>query len=196
MLIITHCADTAYDHNVTADDIDMWHRCAKTVSKTHTIFLGKRMSKERVKKLNIILPSGKTCPALFLNGNGWSRSGYSDFIDRDGVLHNMNPYDFDGIVDTWEITFGASGVNNNALHICLAGGRPNKNIKPDSNGFYKPYQIYTPQMLDKYEAHLRMLIQMFGNKIEAITGHYEYSDYKTCPNFDVKKFCNDRGIKF
>ena len=110
-------------------------------------------------------------------GRGWDRLGYSDMIHINGGLENLTPYDEDDFVTAHEMTWGASGINSVSRHIVVVGGRSKDNKSPMFN-FMTKEQIRT--LLDYCHKFIKL------HPTCTIAGHYHFSDYKTCPNFDVE----------
>lgn len=99
---------------------------------------------------------------------GWEGVGYHKIIESDGKV-------VDGRPEYWKGAH-ARGFNDKSLGVCLIG----KN-KFSSNQF-KSLKTLLFEWKKKY-------------KYIKIIGHYEISDTnKTCPNFDVKKWCNNNGL--
>lgn len=181
--LVVHCTDTPSTRNVSPDDIFIWHLAPlQNADGTFTFMKNMKMSKVELAKQTIKLPSGKIIEAASVRGRGWSKPGYSDLIDRLGKLINLVPYDNDEVIDSNEITNGASGYNSNSRHIVLAGGWPgNKPVE----GIYKPEELYVPEQLAtlmNYFSHQKQIMSTVK-----IIGHNEISK-KTCPNFDVEIF--------
>ena len=101
-------------------------------------------------------------------GFGWHGIGYHRVINRDGNVENARP-------DYWQ---GAHvyGHNEISLGVCLIGR-----------------QNFTEAQFDALETVLRQWQKIHVNAV--ICGHrdFDYTD-KTCPNFDVAAWCNERGI--
>lgn len=118
-------------------------------------------------------------------GRGWKRLGYSDIIHLDGTKENLTPYDEDEYVTNSEMTWGAAGINSKSRHLVVVGGRTkdNKHIQFD---FAKPSQIET--LLKE----CRSFIHHHPNA--KIAGHYHFSEYKTCPNFDIEGLLLSNGF--
>lgn len=181
--LVIHTTDTPYDREVTPDDIYLWHMGAKYNGDGTYNYLGHKINKSQIENLYLPLPSGKRVKVLSTNGRGWSQVGYSDMIDRKGNLINLVPYSFDDVIDSFEVTNGASGYNSNSRHIVLAGGW-SKDGKTKS-GIFEPEEIYTKEQIDALKKYIRIQREMVPSV--KIIGHNEISQ-KTCPNFDVQKF--------
>lgn len=115
-------------------------------------------------------------------GNGWKQVGYEIVIRRDGTIERLVEDNGDDVVDSWEVTNGAAGVNSISSHICLIGGR-------DVNG--KPNLEMTLEQHDSLVGVIKdKLIQQPSLKI---AGHYHFSN-KTCPNFNVEDWCEKMRV--
>ncbi len=103
-------------------------------------------------------------------GNGWSKPGYNDVIERDGNVVNLIPYNENPIVDPWEIANGVRGINGRARHRCLIGRN---------------------QFTEAQFAALRNLLIMDVTYHPAIKigGHGQFDPQKfKCPGFDVQEW--------
>lgn len=118
-------------------------------------------------------------------GRGWDRLGYADMIHRDGVLENLTPYDEDDLVESNEITWGATGVNSVSRHIALEGG---KSYNPD--GSFEP--MFTPMQAITLIKYVKDFLKQ--HPTAKIAGHYDFAN-KACPNFHVRKFLLDHRVK-
>lgn len=110
---------------------------------------------------------------------GWSRLGYSDLIHRDGSIENLTPYDNDHIVQSHEMTWGAAGVNSISRHVCLEGGRNDKN----ESGVYLFDDIFTDAQFTTLIGYVNQFLK--DQPQAKVSGHNKFSDTKTCPNFNV-----------
>ncbi len=101
-------------------------------------------------------------------GFGWHGVGYHRIICRDGSVQNGRP-------DFW-IGAHVKGFNEVSLGVCLIG----------RNNF-------TSAQFDSLENLLREWKNDYPAAV--ICGHcdFDYTD-KTCPNFDVAKWCQKRGL--
>lgn len=194
--LVIHTADVPYDRVVTPDDIFMWHLGALQNSDGTYTFLSKKYNKSMLEKEILVLPSGKKIVASKTNGRGWSKPGYADMINQKGEVINLVPYDFDDVIDSTEVTNGASGYNSNSRHVVLVGGWSKdgkiKNGKKSNGTYMKAEELYTPEALKTLEAYIRMQLEIVPTL--KIMGHNECAS-KTCPNFDVKIFLKERGLK-
>jgi N-acetyl-anhydromuramyl-L-alanine amidase AmpD len=101
-----------------------------------------------------------------MNENGWSDIGYHYVIRRNGAIENGRP----------EAVVGAhtSGHNSNSIGICMVGGKAHNNWHVSNYTAAQWVSLYklVTALIEKYPG-----VDVYG--------HYEYSDTKTCPNFDV-----------
>ncbi len=118
-------------------------------------------------------------------GRGWRRPGYSDMIYLDGSLVNIIPFNQDDVVDPWEISNGARGINGVSRHVVYAGGLEKAGKKAKDTRTKE--QLYT------LEAYVRfMLLRHPGIQI---LGHNQAPGAnKACPSFDVPKWLKSLGI--
>ena len=110
-------------------------------------------------------------------GRGWDRLGYSDIIHINGGLENLTPYNEDDFITSHEMTWGAAGVNSVSRHIVVVGGRTKDNKRT-------MFDFMTKEQLHALLNYCRQFIDMHPNC--TIAGHYYFSKFKTCPNFDVE----------
>lgn len=189
--LIVHCSDTPFGRVVTPEDIFYWHVFpCKNSNGTYT-YKGKTYQKLMSIPNDSYLINGKK---LFVrdhpNGRGWSVTGYADLIQIDGELKNMNPYNFDNIVEQWEVTNGAAGVNSISRHVCLAGG--GSMLDPKRKSAIMPIEeVFNTKQIETLISYIRMQRELVPNI--NIIGHNNVSS-KTCPNFDVKKFLIDYKV--
>ena len=187
--LVIHTTDTPYDREITPDDIYMWHLGPKNNNDGTYTYLGRKVTKAEIENIWMILPSGKKVKAINTPGRGWKQVGYSDMLNRKGELINLVPYNFDDVVDSFEITNGATGYNSNSRHIVLAGGWSKdgkvKNGKNPDGSYMQPEELYTQEQISQLIQYLKAQREIVPS-IE-IVGHNNLSQ-KTCPNFDVKIF--------
>jgi len=116
-------------------------------------------------------------------GRGWKQVGYSEVIHLDGKIEKLVKYNDDNIVDVWEVTNGASGINSKSRHIVYVGGC-------DKNG--KPKDTRTEEQKKTLEMYVKAhtLLQPQWK----IAGHYHFAN-KACPSFDVEKWLKSINIQ-
>lgn len=120
-----------------------------------------------------------------LGGRGWNRVGYSDMIYLDGSLHNLVPYNMDDVVDLWEISNGAKGINGFSRHVMYVGGM-------DKNG-KKPKDTRTSEQIAALDTYVKFTILRHPGI--QVLGHYQAPGAnKACPSFDVPSWLREIGI--
>tara|TARA_B100001059_G_C17401244_1_gene363882 strand:+ start:71 stop:478 length:408 start_codon:yes stop_codon:yes gene_type:complete len=99
---------------------------------------------------------------------GWDGIGYHKVILRDGVIENGRP----------EFWIGAhvKGKNSSSLGVCLIG---RENFTND--------QFFSLEKIINIWKEKYFNVEIMGHRDVVKTS-------KTCPNFDVKKWCLNRGI--
>lgn len=117
-------------------------------------------------------------------GRGWRQVGYTDLIHLDGTVERLVQNNEDAKVDSWEITNGATGINNVSRHIVYAGGlsKDGKTAK----------DTRTPEQMKTLENYVRDFHRRFP--FVEIKGHGEFDKNKECPSFDVQKWLKNIGI--
>lgn len=197
--LVIHTSDSPMGREVTPDEIFRWHLGAKKNSDGTYTFMSKKYTFDQLKNLYLTLPSGKKIQASLTNGRGWKQVGYSDLIQRSGKLINLVPYTFDDVVNSYEVTNGASGYNSVSRHVVLAGGWVTmhdgtviKNGQDPATGtYFKAEQVYTNEQIDTLLMYIDMQIRMVPSLI--IVGHNKLAK-KTCPNFNVDVFLKEHGL--
>lgn len=190
--LVVHCSATPYGRIVTPDDLTFWHIFpCKNSNGTYT-YLGRVYSSVAALPNDAYNINGRVLRIKDYpnNGRGWSVHGYSDFIDLEGTLHNIVPYDFDSMVDNWEITNGVAGINSIARHVCLAGGGSKIDSKRQS--VIMPItEVFNDKQIATLIKYLRFQRELLPNV--NIAGHNEFAA-KSCPNFNVKQFLKDYKV--
>jgi len=98
---------------------------------------------------------------------GFSEIGYHFVIKRDGTTERGR--------DIEKIGAHCKEQNNDSIGICVIGGKSEMGTPEDNFAFR---QIVATRNLITY---LRLIFP----EIKEISPHSEYSNYKTCPNFDI-----------
>jgi len=117
-------------------------------------------------------------------GRGWKQVGYADMIHLDGRVENLVPYNNDDIVDVWEITNGASGINSISRHVVYVGG-------VDANDVKKARDTRTWLQELAMIKYVKETIARHPNI--KVAGHNQFAK-KACPSFDVPKWLSAIGI--
>lgn len=120
---------------------------------------------------------------------GWKKPGYRDFVTIDGGLHNLVPYNQDDKIDNWEISNGARGYNDQAIHICYAGG--SSSSKESWMKHYPPKDTRTNEQLETLELYVKYHTMVHPDI--KWCGHNQLSN-KACPSFDVAAWLRAIGI--
>lgn len=180
-----HCSATPPVMKVTRGMLEEWHLAPRDLPDGRVRYNGKTY--ENRDELPEVLINGK--PIRELSGRGWRKVGYSDMIHRAGNIENLTSYDEDDQVESWEITNGAAGFNSVCRHICLIGGL-DENMKSKIFDFF---EIFT-------DGQFTSLISYCNNFLKQhpeckIIGHYDLTDKKTCPNFNVPEVLTVGGIE-
>lgn len=128
-----------------------------------------------------------------MGGRGWKRVGYSDIVYIDGSLINMTPYNYDNKVDPWEITNGAKGMNSRSRHMVYVGGLVPDPEAPEDDDEAAYMAADTRNEFQKYTMEIYYKYMILRHPQILIAGHYDFS-YKSCPSFNVAKFCREIGI--
>lgn len=120
---------------------------------------------------------------LSLGGRGWSQVGYTDMIHLDGRIERLVDNNEDELVDPWEVTNGARGINAISRHIVYVGG-----LSSDGK---TPADTRTAAQREALERYVREFHQRHP-KVRII-GHNEVAS-KACPSFDVQVWLRSLGI--
>lgn len=182
---MVHCSYTKAIKSITADDILQWHLGPKDLKDSNGKRIGVRY-KGKTYKDRMDLPVEKIAGASIftLRGNGWSKPGYSDVIERSGSLISLIGYDDDDWVESWEITNGASGWNGRTRHVCLIGGKANNGKDTEDN--------FTNTQYVALEAWVKATVRNHS-KIKLI-GHNQVNKTKGCPGFNVPVWGRKIGL--
>ena len=118
-------------------------------------------------------------------GRGWNRPGYSDVVYLNGSLKNILQFNQDDIVDMWEISNGARGVNGISRHVVYTGGM-------DKSG-KKAKDTRTDAQKQTLETYVKFTLLRHPNI--QILGHNQVPNAnKACPSFDVSAWLKSIGI--
>tara|TARA_R100001463_G_scaffold23551_2_gene56407 strand:- start:19560 stop:20219 length:660 start_codon:yes stop_codon:yes gene_type:complete len=119
---------------------------------------------------------------------GWKQVGYSEMIHLDGTIEELVPYNDDDVVDRWEVTNGARGMNFKSRHITYVGGVEARR----RNGKYQAKDTRTEAQLKAMEMYVKAHTTLHPNW--KIAGHYHFAA-KACPSFDVPEWLESIGIQ-
>lgn len=181
--LVIHCSDTPEGREVSREELESWHKGPLDQSDGTVVYLGKKYI-DRDHLPNDMLNGH---PVKNITGRGWDRFGYSDFLHIDGSLENLTPYNQDNNVDSWEITWGATGINSRARHMCYVGGLREEVV----DGHYEPADTRTKAQLYSMEVYVRYMILRHPNI--KVAGHRDFAN-KACPCFNVQDWLVSIGI--
>ena len=136
---------------------------------------GREVTSEEIRKWHTAPPP---------KGRGWKQVGYSDIIHLDGWIENFVKYNDDDVVDSWEITNGASGINSVSRHIVYVGG-----VNADDPKKAKDTRTWQQEMA--------MAVYVFKmihkHPTIKVAGHNQFAN-KACPSFDVPSWLEALGV--
>jgi N-acetylmuramoyl-L-alanine amidase len=115
-------------------------------------------------------------------GRGWKQVGYSDMIHFNGRLENLVPYNNDSIVQPWEVTNGAAGINSISRHVVYVGGLDAR---------HNPADTRTKHQLKTMESYVKDFLTL--NPDAKVIGHNQVAN-KACPSFDVPLWLRSIGV--
>lgn len=115
-------------------------------------------------------------------GRGWRQVGYVDFIQLNGTVVNLVPYDNDIYQEPREITNGVANMNSVMRSFSYAGG-------VDKAG--KPKDTRTTAQLKAMEEYIKKAIQLWPDIL--VCGHNQFAA-KACPSFDTVKWLRSIGV--
>lgn len=172
--LILHCTATPEGREIFPDDILRWHTdpCEKDGK---FLYMGKVY--ERVEDLpSDVQPRHR-------RGRGWKVPGYADLIlINAGLLINITRYNDDDIVDPWEITNGATGINGISRHLVYAGGCDKSMRDKDTR---------TPAQTETMKMYVRNFIKKYPHA--KVAGHNQFAA-KACPSFNAPEWLRSIGV--
>ena len=186
-LLVIHCADTHPNYRVNKEILKQWHMGPCDIYNNGKLIEVKYLGNSYIDREHLPNDLIDQRSIRELHGRGWDRLGYSDLLHRDGSIENLTPYNDDDWIDNSEMTWGATGVNSIARHVCLEGGRNSKN---ESKEFHFQ-EVYTDAQFTTLTSYVNDFIK--HDPTDKIAGHYHFST-KTCPNFMLGEFFLDAGI--
>lgn len=176
---VIHVTDTPAGRAVSAADIEQWHRGVR-IEKDHVVFNG-----EKFAALSAIPPQLVGGISVYkTRGRGWRRVGYRDMITADGKVINLTPYNWDDVVDPWEITNGVAGINQEAWHVVVVGGRSADNKKTEDTRTKAQHEALNAYVLD--------LVRRFPGI--QVSGHNQWDKNKQCPCYSVPQWAKSIGV--
>lgn len=120
---------------------------------------------------------------LSRGGRGWSQVGYTDMIHLDGRVERLVDNNEDALVDPWERTNGARGVNSVSRHIVYVGGVAQDGKTPKDTRTAAQLKALEQYVRDFHARHPQV----------RIVGHNDLAP-KACPSFDVAAWLGSIGI--
>lgn len=125
--------------------------------------------------------------------NSGNQIGYRSFIDNTGFVHRLIAVNNNDIVEPNEVTFGASGFNSIAHHICYAGGLSAETyLDKNGNKQHKIEDTRNEAQKIAMEKIVRYYIEVMNPNILVI-GHNQAAR-KGCPSFFVPDWLEQIGI--
>lgn len=116
-------------------------------------------------------------------GRGWSVPGYHRLIRLNGAVEVLVSFNSDGWVDPREVTNGAKGVNDRAIHIAYAGGM--------TSDMKAPKDTRTTAQLTTMERVVKDIIALFPDI--KVAGHNQFAN-KACPSFNTVTWLRSIGV--
>ncbi len=117
-------------------------------------------------------------------GRAWSDIGYHGLTHPNGKIEWGRDIEVQGA--------HTAGQNHDSIGWCLIGGAKRVTI----NGQSQLINACTvlEEQLKSTRTTIRYLMKMYPS-IKEVKGHYEYSDSKTCPNFDATHWWETGEVK-
>jgi len=113
---------------------------------------------------------------------GWNNPGYRMITHPDGRVTQLQPWNSNDEMESWEITNGARSWNRDTIHLSYIGGVEADNIKI-------PKDTRTPEQMAAMATQVRFFVQLYP-WIKVI-GHNQVTDLKACPSFYVPTWLRD-----
>jgi len=117
------------------------------------------------------------------HGKGWGKVGYSDVIHLDGTITNFTPFNEDGRVEEWKLSYNGESVYPFARHIAYVGG-----ISKDG---FNSENTMTEEQIITFDIYLRYMIRRYPDLL--IVGHGQLTG-KSCPGFNISSYCESLNI--
>lgn len=177
--LCVHCTDTPVSMTVNWKLLAQWHQGPRDLDGGRVRYLGKDYPSRKA------LPDDMLggVPIAKLQGRGWDRLGYYAIIHRDGSREVLTPNNLDNIITPDEMTWGVAGINSQAVHVVLEGGK----------GAMSEFgQHFTPEQDIELFALCKLII--LHHPGITIIGHNQLAE-KTCPGFFVYDWLMDHGIE-
>jgi hypothetical protein len=120
-----------------------------------------------------------------LKGRGWTKPGYFKMVHLDGRVSEIVPRNDNQFVESFEVTFGALGFNNNCLHIVYVGGAR-------ADDWRIPKDTRTNLQKEVLRIEIQKLIKEYPHI--KVLGHNQVAN-KSCPSFDVPEWLREIGVE-
>lgn len=174
-----HCSDTPPSMTVTKDMLLQWHEGPRDLDGGRVRYKGRNYPSR--KALPDELLGG--VPIAKMQGRGWDRLGYYAIIHRDGTKEVLTPNNLDDVITPDEMTWGVAGINSEAIHVVLEGGK---------GALSEFLQHFTTAQDEELFAFCKLMILRHAGIV--IIGHNQKAE-KTCPGFLVYDWLMDHGIE-
>lgn len=177
--LVIHATDTPSSMTVTRDMLEQWHLGPRDLDGGRVRYKGRNYPSR--KALPDVLIGG--VPIVKLQGRGWDRLGYYAIIHRDGKFEVLTPNNLDNEITPDEMTWGVAGINSEAIHVVLEGGK----------GALSEFgQHFTPSQDEELFAFCKKMILHHPDIV--VIGHNQKAE-KTCPGFFVYDWLMDHSIE-
>jgi len=180
--IVIHCIDTPPKRIIDPEEILIWHTAPKKLKKGKIKYWGKEY-----KSIDDVplLPEhiGK------FGDRGWDRPGYAYYVRQTGEIEKLHEVDEDDYITFHERTWGAAGYNANSIHVAIEGGWNilTNDRYPSKNELWSAREVMSSTQMMGLNKILEQLLELHPDV--KVCGHYNLTDLKTCPNFDVNDWC-------
>lgn len=173
-----HCSDTPPSMTVTRGMLEQWHLGPRDLDGGRVRYKGRNYPSR--KALPDELLGG--VPIAKIQGRGWDRLGYYAIIHRDGEKEVLTPNNLDREITRDEMTWGAAGINTEAIHVVLEGGKG-------------PLMTFDYHFTAEQEKELLAFCRvMILRPPIFIIGHNQVVE-KNCPGFVVYDWLMDHSIE-
>jgi len=177
--LIVHATDTPPSMEVTREMLEWWHMGPRDLDGGKVRYRGRDYPSR--KALPDVLIGG--VPIAKLQGRGWDRLGYYAIIHRDGKFEVLTPNNLDNEITSDEMTWGVAGINSEAIHVVLEGGK----------GALSEFgQHFSPAQDEELFAFCKKIILHHPEIV--IIGHNQKAE-KSCPGFFVYDWLMDHSIE-
>jgi hypothetical protein len=134
-------------------------------------------------------PEGKDYSEKQIRGwftaRGWNNPGYRMITHLDGSVTQLQPWNSNDEMESWEITNGARSWNRDTIHLCYIGGVEAKQVQ----GRWVPKDTRTSEQMAALEVQVKFFIQLYPDIL--VIGHNQVTNLKACPSFYVPTWCRE-----